>query len=108
MDRGTKRMAQAGRRRQGRSWRMTALGILTLVSALATVILSYQNRILYRSWQAELRQTEALEVEWRQLLLEESAWLGHARIEKLARNPLDMILPRGDRIVPLRMQPEVQ
>ncbi len=99
-------MGGAGKRRQDLPWRGFLLGGLVLVSALAIVMLSYQNRILYRAWQGELERTGALELEWRRLLLEESAWLGRARIEKLARDELDMIVPRGDRVRALRLERE--
>ena len=45
------------------------------------------------------RQRDQLAEEWGQLLLEQSTWSTHARIEGEARDRLDMEAPRPDAVV---------
>jgi len=45
------------------------------------------------------RQAAELQVEWGQYLLEQSAWAAYSRIERLALQDLDMIIPDSGKIV---------
>ena len=42
---------------------------------------------------------DELQVEWGRLQLEQSTWLAHSRVEKLAREELDMSLVHKERLV---------
>jgi cell division protein FtsL len=43
-------------------------------------------------------ERDALEIEWGQLKLEQSAWATHGRVEQTARVDLRMVIPRPDEV----------
>ena len=43
-------------------------------------------------------ERDALEIEWGQLKLEQSAWATHGRVEQTARVGLRMVIPRPDEV----------
>ena len=49
--------------------------------------------------QSELKQRDALNLEWTQLQLEQATWATQARIETTARERLGMIRPGPDRVI---------
>lgn len=49
------------------------------------------------------KQFDGLQVEWQRLQLEQSTWATHSRVERLAREELDMRLINRDRLIFLRM-----
>jgi cell division protein FtsL len=69
------------------------LGLAVTVSALGVVSSQHRARVLF----VELRQLEReqaqLETQWGRLELEQSTWSTPGRIERLARERLDMRLP---------------
>jgi cell division protein FtsL len=67
---------------------------LVLVSALGVIYSSYQSRQHFSALQQEHRKTIQLEEQWGRLLLEESTWAAHARIERLANTELNMSAPK--------------
>ncbi|HET6654976.1 MAG TPA: cell division protein FtsL [Gammaproteobacteria bacterium] len=71
-----------------------ALVLALVVSALAVVHTVYRNRTLFAELQQLRQQRDQLNVEWGQLQLEESTWATHARIQQVAREKLDMHMPR--------------
>lgn len=73
-----------------------------LVSALAVVRARHGNRTEFVELQQLEARRDALEVEWGQLQLEQSAWATHGRIEQVARAELGMRIARGDDVVVLR------
>lgn len=73
-----------------------------LVSALAVVRARHGNRTEFVELQQLEARRDALEVEWGQLQLEQSAWATHGRIEQAARAELDMRIARGNDVVVLR------
>jgi len=96
---GGKKMVTAtvssGRVAPGRSLvigNLTA-GVLVLVSALAVIHSTHACRELYTRMQVlEARQWH-LQEDYGRLLLEESTWASHYRVEKVARNELEMTEP---------------
>ncbi len=66
--------------------------LLTLVvfSALAVVYSKHQSRKLFVELNALQKVRDEMDVEWGQLQLEQSAWATSGRIEKLARERLNM------------------
>lgn len=74
---------------------LLCLVVLSLVvaSALAVIYSTYKNRQLFSELQQQSRQTIRLEEEWGRLLLEQSTWASHERIERLARTQLKMKVP---------------
>ena len=70
-----------------------------LLSALGVVDARHENRMLFAQLQQLHQQRDHLNVEWSQLLLEQSTWSTHARIEQMATQQLDMHVPDHPRIV---------
>lgn len=64
--------------------------VLVMLSALAVVYSKHQSRKLFVELNNLQRTRDAMDVEWGQLQLEQSAWATSGRIEKLARQRLNM------------------
>lgn len=69
---------------------LAVLVALVLVSALAVVYSKHKNRRLYADLAVLQQQRDAMDVEWGRLQLEQSTWATHGRIEKIARQRLNM------------------
>jgi len=68
-------------------------------SAVGVIYSKHQTRKMFVSLQKLHKQIDELNIEWGQLQLEQSAWSSHGRIEKIARNKLQMTLPRANEIL---------
>jgi cell division protein FtsL len=81
---------------------MSRLSLLALVvlaaCALGLVTSQHQARQLFAELEREQARTAELEVEHGQLQLEASTWARHARIERLARERLQMHAPEARRV----------
>ena len=77
--------------------------LLTIVVAcgLATVNANHRARKLFTSLEKEQQRMRALDVEWGQLQLEQSTWAAHARIERIAKERLQMKAPLPAQIMAL-------
>ncbi|GAB4357774.1 MAG: hypothetical protein Kow0060_11350 [Methylohalobius crimeensis] len=73
--------------------------VLAAVSAVGVVHGKYRARLLFNEVQRFQRQLDDFEMEWEQLLLEEHAWADPARVERLARTRLQMVVPDANEIV---------
>ncbi|GGB87727.1 hypothetical protein GCM10011352_12100 [Marinobacterium zhoushanense] len=71
---------------------------LALVSALLVIYSAYEYRNLFNRHQILSSQGDELQVEWGQLLLEESAWSANNRVETQAEKKLDMRIPEAEGI----------
>lgn len=71
----------------------TALGLAVTLSALGVVYSQHRARALFVELQAHERTAAELETDWGRLELEQSTWATHGRIERIARERLDMRLP---------------
>lgn len=80
-------------------WALPLLAVLVLVSALGVVYAKHQNRKLYAELAQLQKQRDAMEVEWGRLQLEQSTWATHGRIEKIARQKLNMRNVDYDKVV---------
>jgi cell division protein FtsL len=69
------------------------------LSALAVVYVQAINRILYSEVQSLEKTQESLGVEWSQLLLEQNTWATQARIQEIADQKLQMVVPEQKDIV---------
>jgi len=78
---------------------LTILFSLVLASAIVLVYGKHQSRKLFVELQQLKHQVDALNTEWSQLQLEQSAWSGHGRIERVARNKLSMVMPESADVV---------
>jgi cell division protein FtsL len=76
---------------------ITLLFGLVLSSAVLLIYSRHESRKLFVEAQQLRHEVDALNTEWSQLQLEQSAWSGHGRIERVARKQLSMIMPEpGD------------
>lgn len=69
------------------------------LSALGVVYSKHASRDLFSAVEEENRLRDDLNAEWGQLQLEQGAWATHGRIERLARERLDMRLPASGDVV---------
>lgn len=70
-----------------------------LLSALGVIDSRHENRMLFAQLQQLRQRRDQLNIEWGQLLLEQSTWSTHARVEQMATQQLDMQLPAHPQIV---------
>lgn len=78
-------------------WRFIGLGVmfvLILSSAIGVVLTKHYSRKFFIELQSLEAERDELEIEWGRLQLEQSTWATHGRIEKLAREHLQMQLPK--------------
>ena len=74
------------------------LWVLLLASAIAVVWSRHETRNLFIELQTLTGERDALDIEWGQLKLEQSAWSTHGRVEQTARVNLQMVIPRPDEV----------
>jgi cell division protein FtsL len=77
---------------------VAALATAVAGSAVAVVDARHEARQRFIELQALTRARDDLNIEWRQLQIERSTWAAHARVEQLAREKLDMVVPRAAEI----------
>ncbi len=73
--------------------------IITFVSAVSVVYVKHYNRKLFVELQQLEKQRDDMEVEWGKLQLEQNTWATHARIERIAREQLQMITPQNQDVI---------
>ena len=78
---------------------VTILFSMVLGSAILLIYSKHQSRNIFVELQQLNYQVDALNTEWSQLQLEQSAWSGHGRIERIARNRLSMVIPESADVV---------
>ena len=81
---------------------VTLLFGFVLGSAILLVYSKHQSRKLFVELQQLKHEVDALNTEWSQLQLEQSAWSGHGRIERVARKRLTMVMPDSADVVFVR------
>ena len=82
----------------GGSFFMMLLYVGVLVSAIAVSYSAHWNRLLLNSLYAELSVRDKAQAEWGRLILEQSTWTAHNRIETLAAEQLKMRVPQAAEI----------
>lgn len=77
-----------------------ALCLLGLLAACALGLVTSQHhaRKLFAELEREQARAKTLEVEYGQLQLEQSTWSMPARVEKVAREQLRMLVPPAGRV----------
>lgn len=84
------------------AWRRGAVGILAVLvvfSGLSVIYSAYLYRQLFNEQQQQLQTRDQLQVEWGQLLLEQSALAAHSRVERMVTGKLEMHVPAPSEIV---------
>jgi cell division protein FtsL len=82
----------------GARFALAALWALLFSSAVGVVWSKHQARSLFIQLQALTSERDALDIEWGQLKLEQSAWATHGRVEQTARVDLEMMIPRPSEV----------
>lgn len=72
---------------------MLLLFVSVLVSAVGVSYTAHWNRQLLNGLYAELSVRDKAQAEWGRLILEQSTWTAHNRIESLATEQLQMLIP---------------
>lgn len=72
---------------------MLLLFLGVLVSSVAVSYSAHWNRQLLNQLYAELSVRDKAQAEWGRLVLEQSTWTAHNRIESLASEQLNMRIP---------------
>ena len=83
-------------------WLKLALVLCLMTSAIMVNYVSHLNRNLFSDYQIQLQERDHLDVEWGQLLLEQSAFAAHSRVEQVAIKKLGMRVPNADEIALVR------
>lgn len=81
---------------------IAALLVANIVSAVLVVKARHENRLEFIELQHLQESRDALQVEWGQLQLEQSAWATHGRIERAAREQLEMVIVDNRDVVVLK------
>lgn len=74
------------------------LVVAVVISCLAVVMSSFEYRQLFNQHQQMITQRDELQVEWGQLLLEQSAWAANNRVEQQAVKQIGMKVPDIEQI----------
>lgn len=83
-----------------RSWLFVVVALILVIgSSVAVVYSSYETRRLVASHQRLQQENNEMQVEWGQLLLEQSTWGSYNRVERLAGVKLKMRVPAPNEIV---------
>jgi cell division protein FtsL len=77
---------------------------LVTISAMVVVYVRHHHRLSYVALQQAQQSRDDLNIEWGQLLLEQSTWAIHNRVETEANRKLGMVAPEPDRIVVIGVQ----
>jgi len=75
------------------------LGAAVLSSALGVVWARHESRVLFVELQRLNGTRDELNIEWGRLQLEQATWAEASRIERLARDELNMRTPAQDEVV---------
>ncbi|GIZ12366.1 cell division protein FtsL [Pseudomonas sp. NCCP-436] len=86
-------MSRLNRSMPAGSFLLLVLFIFILSSALAVSYSAHWNRQLLNELYAELSVRDKAQAEWGRLILEQSTWTAHNRIEVLATEQLKMHIP---------------
>lgn len=78
---------------------LVLLLLACIISALVVVHFAHLNRQLTIAQDDLYQQRDQLDIEWRNLVLEQRALSEHSRVEDIARNRLNMIRPAGEQDV---------
>lgn len=72
--------------------------LIVILTSLSVVTSQHQARKSFLALQQEKERAQQMEVEWGQLQLEQSTWAAPARIEKIAAQHLQMLLPKTGQV----------
>lgn len=73
--------------------------ILVLSQSLGIIYTKQTKRLLHAKLQSLYAARDKLQVEWSQLLLEQGTWEADARVERVAREQLGMVVPNKINVI---------
>jgi cell division protein FtsL len=73
--------------------------LFVLAQSLAVIYTKQKKRVLHASLQSLYTARDKLQIEWSQLLLEQGTWEADARVERVARDKLDMVVPEKINVI---------
>lgn len=77
---------------------IAALSLVIVASCVSIVYQSFEYRQLFNTQQQLIAHRDELQVEWGQLLLEQSAIGANSRVEKIAKRKLSMQVPLSENV----------
>ncbi|WP_218354104.1 cell division protein FtsL [Alteromonas lipotrueiana] len=80
------------------------LYLMVIVSSIAVVLASHHNRQQNIELESLMQQRDELDVQWRNLVLEQRALTEHNRIEAMVEKQLDMHRPSADQEVVIKIK----
>ena len=80
----------------------TSLFAIVMATAIGLVYSKHKTRVLFVELQQLNKEVVSLNTEWGRLQLEQSAWYDHGRIERIARERLDMSIPEAEQVAFIR------
>lgn len=80
------------------------LFLAVIASAIAVILSTHHNRQMIISLEKTMQERDRLDVEWRNLILEQGALTEHNRIEALVKENLDMYRPSPEEEVVVRVK----
>ena len=83
-------------------WVVASLAIAVLVSSVGVVYSKHESRKLFIELDRLKTKRDQINVEWGRLQLEQSTLATHGRIERAARQRLNMITPEYEKIYIVR------
>ncbi|NRA20830.1 MAG: cell division protein FtsL [Oceanospirillaceae bacterium] len=72
--------------------------VALLISSVSVIYQAYEYRQLFNTQQQLVTQWDDLQVEWGQLLLEQSALGANSRVEQKAKEQLSMQVPKPENV----------
>ncbi len=69
------------------------------LSAIVAVYARHESRLLFSELQKQEARRDLLNIHWGRLQLEQSTWATHARIERMAREELGMVVPSPEQLL---------
>lgn len=81
---------------------LAVLAAAVLLSALAVVFSTYESRKQFVALQMLQKERDEMNIQWGRLQLEQSTWATHGRIEQVASDKLEMIIPPPGAVVIVR------
>ena len=84
------------------------LSVLLFGSALAVICVKNSYRQAFITLQEAKQQQTRMDVEWAQLLLEETTWAAQTHVQEVAEQTLDMVVPKQREIQQVEIASQFQ
>lgn len=78
------------------------LGLCVFGSSMVLVYAQHASREFHTVLQKIQQSKDAVHIEWTRLLLEQSTWASDIRVEKIARENLNMVIPAPNQITVIK------